>query len=430
MTYELLQLAVSNLLRARARLLMTAGGVLVGTTAIILLIALTIGLQEAAESGFGSDASLTELEVYPPWDYRPPAEGEEAEIPKLDARTVASMWQIPGVVAVIPTVGLQGGQLMAGEYMGGGWIQGIDPALLPYMSIQAAQGELRLNPGEIIVGAAVGDNFYDTQSEYWEPIKVDVMQEQLTLQLYQWGGSAPRERNIRLAVSAVLAPGANDHAVFMRMDDVIRYNEWINNQPIDLDTFVYERVVVRTVDRNQTNDVRDAIRAMGLNTGGMGDFLDSLNTFFTTMRLMLGGVGGIALLVSAFGVANTMTMAILERTKEIGLMKAIGATDSNVLTIFLIEAGLVGLAGGLAGVSLSMLLQRAINQAIANMSQDGGGYFFLPVDPSQIGDRLIVIPPELMVFALLLATGVGIGAGLYPALRAANMPPVIALKSE
>ena len=59
-----------------------------------------------------------------------------------------------------------------------------------------------------------------------------------------------------------------------------------------------------------------------------------------------------------------------------------------------------------------------------------GGYFFLPVDPSQIGDRLIVIPPELMVFALLLATGVGIGAGLYPALRAANMPPVIALKSE
>lgn len=430
MTYELLQLAISNLLRARARLLMTAGGVLVGTTAIILLIALTIGLQEAAESGFGSDASLTELEVYPPWDYRPSPEGEEAEVPKLDVRTVATMWQIPGVVAVIPTVGLQGGQLMAGEYMGGGWIQGIDPALLPYMSIQAAQGELRLNPGEIIVGAAVGDNFYDTQSEYWEPIQVDVMQEQLTLQLYQWGGNTPRERNIRLTVSAVLAPGPNDYAVFMRMDDVIRYNEWINNQPIDPETFVYERVVVRTVDRNQTNDVRDAIRAMGLNTGGMGDFLDSLNSFFTTMRLMLGGVGGIALLVSAFGVANTMTMAILERTKEIGLMKAIGATDSNVLTIFLIEAGLVGLAGGVAGVSLSMLLQRAINQAIANISQDGGGYFFLPVDPSQIGDRLIVIPPELMMFALLLATGVGIGAGLYPALRAANMPPVNALKSE
>jgi putative ABC transport system permease protein len=149
------------------------------------------------------------------------------------------------------------------------------------------------------------------------------------------------------------------------------------------------------------------------------------------MRLMLGGIGGVALLVAAFGVANTMTMAILERTKEIGLMKAIGATDRDILTVFLIEAGLVGLSGGLAGVGTSYLLQNVINQALANApSGEGGGMIFLPLDPSQIGGSLVIIPTELALFAIALATLVGVGAGLYPALRAAHLPPVFALKQE
>ena len=145
---------------------------------------------------------------------------------------------------------------------------------------------------------------------------------------------------------------------------------------------------------------------------------------------MLGGVCGFALVVAAFGVANTMTMAILERTREIGLMKAIGATDRDVLTVFLIEAGLVGFAGGLAGVGLSLFLQNAINQSLASGTGGGGGVMFLPVDPAAIGGELVVIPPELIAFALVLATAVGLGAGLFPALRAARLVPVLALKSE
>lgn len=150
---------------------------------------------------------------------------------------------------------------------------------------------------------------------------------------------------------------------------------------------------------------------------------------------MLGGVGGVALLVAAFGVANTMTMAILERTKEIGLMKAIGATDRDVLTIFLIEAGLVGFVGGVTGVGTALFLQNVINQAVANASlsqtgDSGNPMMFLPLDVSQIGGNLMVIPSELILFALVLATMVGVVAGTYPALRASRMPPVLALKSE
>ena len=136
--------------------------------------------------------------------------------------------------------------------------------------------------------------------------------------------------------------------------------------------------------------------------------------------------------MAAFGVANTMTMAILERTREIGLMKAVGATDRDVLTVFLIEAALVGLSGGAAGVGISYLLQNAINEAMRNMptDQSGGGGFIFFIDPSQIGGNLVIIPPELALFALALATGVGIAAGFYPALRAARMTTVVALKTE
>jgi putative ABC transport system permease protein len=428
MFYELSRLAVGNLARARARLVMTAGGVLVGTTAVILLIALTIGLQQAAEAGIGNNASLTEITVYPSWSAGPTDEN----IPQLDIAAVRAFWQIPDVAAVIPMVYYQGGgELIAGDYRNYAQIIGIDSSLLPYLGVGVQQGELRMATGEVIFGGAVGDYFYDPEATEWQPIVVDLYNTPIELRTYSYTGT--EDLTSDLSVSGVLTVGTGnyDGAMLMPIEDVIALNEWSSGQEFDPETFKFDQIIVRASSRETTNDVSEAIRDMGYGTGGMGDFLNQLNSFFGTMRLMLGGVGGVALLVAAFGVANTMTMAILERTKEIGLMKAIGATDRDVLTVFLIEAGLVGLCGGLAGVGLSLFLQNVINQAILNAPAGGeGGIMFLPFDPSQIGGNLIVIPPELSLFALALATCVGLGAGLFPSLRAARLPPVIALKSE
>lgn len=433
MFYELSLLAIGNLNRARARLVMTAGGVLVGTTAVILLIALTFGLQRAAEAGIGSSATLTEIQVYPNYGGGPGGSTPD-EIPQLTVDAVKAFWNIPGVAAVIPMTNLQGGELLADKLTGYAQVLGIDPQLLPYLGVKAQAGQLTLNKGEVIVGAHTGDYFYDPKadSDNYQPIVVDLYSTPFKLHLYQYSGSGGQtDRKIDVKVSGLLAEGTSyDYAMLMPLQEVLKLNEWITGQPIDPDTFRYDQVTVRATSRETTNDVSQAIRDLGYGAGGMGDYLNQLNNFFTTMRLMLGGVGGVALLVAAFGVANTMTMAILERTKEIGLMKAIGATDRDVLTVFLIEAGLVGLAGGAAGVGLSLFLQNVINQAVANAPTGQQGGIGLPFDTSQIGGNLVVIPPELTIFALILATAVGLGAGLYPALRAARLPPVIALKSE
>ena len=426
---ELANLAIHNLMRARARLFMTAGGVLVGTTAVVILIALTIGLQQAAESGIGQDASLTEIMVYPSWGGRG---GTTEEAPQLTPQAVASFYRIEGVAAVIPIVNLQSwGEMLAGDYSGGGQIIGVDPQLLPYLGVTAAQGQLSLNPGEILVGAQVGQNFYDPQAEEWTPVTVDLMTTPVEMRIYNNMGTD--NRKIDMTVAALLADNMNyDYSVIMPIQDVMRLNEWVTGEDIDMSTFRYDQVVVRAVDRETTSAVSAAIQDLGYSAGGMGEFLNQLNGFFGTMRLVLGGVGGVALLVAAFGVANTMTMAILERTREIGLMKAVGATDRDVLTVFLIEAALVGLAGGTAGIGASLLIQNVVNEALRNapVDQSGGGMIFLPVDTSMLGSGLIVIPSELALFALLLATGVGIFAGFYPALRAARMTTVVALKTE
>ena len=424
---ELLGLSINNLLRARARLMMTSGGVLVGTSAVILLIALTIGLQRSAETSIGSNVSLTEIEVYPNW-----TRDAGDNVPQLDVESVRAFWRIPGVSVVITTIGMQGpGDLIAGDYRGWASISGIDPALLPYLDLQAVQGRVALEPGTVLIGALVGENFYDPSSEEWQPITVDPMATPLAMNMYQMSSQTPSQRKIKLQVSGVLAPNPRfDYQILMPMQDVLMWNEWSTGEEATPETFRYDQVVVRATSRDTVNDVTETIRDMGYNAGGIGDYLNELNNFFATMRLLLGSVGGVALLVAAFGVANTMMMAILERTKEIGLMKAIGATDRDVLTVFLVEAGLVGMAGGLAGVGLSLFLRNLINGAMENAPADSPALRFLPFDASQIGGNLIIIPSELMLLAILLATGVGLAAGLFPALRAARMTPVTALKQE
>ena len=114
---ELVVLAVGNLNRARARLVMTAGGVLVGTTAVILLVALTTGLQRAAEASIGNSTQLTELEVYPNYGFAPNGQTPE-NIPTLTVKAVNEFWKIPGVAAVIPVTNLQAGEISAGKYSG------------------------------------------------------------------------------------------------------------------------------------------------------------------------------------------------------------------------------------------------------------------------------------------------------------------------
>jgi putative ABC transport system permease protein len=212
----------------------------------------------------------------------------------------------------------------------------------------------------------------------------------------------------------------------MSLDQVLDLNAWVNGRRFDPNKDGFEMAMVIVEDRSMALDVANQINEMGFMAYTPQEFIEGVNSFYVVLQVIFGGVGGVALLVAAIGIANTMTMAILERTREIGLMKALGATNKDVLSMFLGEAAGIGFIGGVGGIFLSLLIGELINIfgnvyfSSQTTSMYGGGGGGISVD----------MPLWLIVFALLFSTMIGLVSGLYPALRAASLVPVRALKYE
>jgi putative ABC transport system permease protein len=180
------------------------------------------------------------------------------------------------------------------------------------------------------------------------------------------------------------------------------------------------------VDTRHTIEVEEELTEMGFPPFSQRQQVEQTNAYFATVQAVLGGIGAVALLVAAFGIANTMLMAIYERTQEIGLMKAVGATNRDVMTVFLAESGGIGLMGGVGGVVLGVLVNGVINVISRGVSaqQVAGG-----ASPGPSGS-VAYTPFWLPVFAIGFAVFVGIASGVYPASRAARLSPIQALKYE
>lgn len=182
----------------------------------------------------------------------------------------------------------------------------------------------------------------------------------------------------------------------------------------------YSTLSVRVKNANLVQGVQDAIKKMGFNTFSILDATQGLRRFFAVLDVFLGIFGSLALAVASLGIVNTLVMAILERRHEIGIMKAIGASDGDVMILFFAEAGAMGLLGGALGVAIGWAIGRAINFGadIYLHSQD------LP------SERIWSVSWGLVAFAIGFSILVSMLAGLYPAARAAKLDPVRALRYE
>ena len=199
-------------------------------------------------------------------------------------------------------------------------------------------------------------------------------------------------------------------------------------QPTDLreisraasDQPVYSSISVRVKNPAQVQLVEDAIKKMGFNTFSILDASNSLRQIFRVLFAFLGIFGSLALTVASIGIVNTLVMAILERRREIGIMKAIGASDGDIRKLFFAEAGAMGVLGGIVGVVLGWAIGQVINF---------GTNIYLK-SQSLPPEHFWAVPLWLVVFSIVFAFVVSLVSGLYPAGRAARLDPVQALRYE
>lgn len=446
---DLIRLIIANLKRMKGRVIMTALGVVIGTASVMVLVSLGAGLQRQATESFGGGGSLNDLVVMAPQTgarmMGPVAPGgvrvetsgpRRTDDPILDDMTLARFRELPGVQLVTPIERLQGGSMLEyGDLMGYASIVGVEPAYLE--NLTAASGEPTLRRGEIVLGGRVPDNFR-SEEEMMGGMRLDAPQARqspdlqgarLTMQLQRHSqeDGIMSAKTVRLYVAAILAPSGwrYDYNAFAPLRDVVEYNSWAAGTRLDPGREGYQEVLVRAASSRDTLEVEQQLIDMGFNVQSDRQQLEQASSFFVTLQAILGGIGAIALLVAAFGIANTMSMAILERTREIGLMKAIGASNKDVMIVFLGESGGIGLLGGVGGVLLGVGLNIVLN--LVGQSMQLGEAIS---GPSAQAANITHTPVWLPIFAALFATLIGVVSGAYPASRAAGLSPITALKYE
>jgi len=182
----------------------------------------------------------------------------------------------------------------------------------------------------------------------------------------------------------------------------------------------YSAVNLRLSSPAYADAVKAEVQALGFSTFALVDQFAQVKTSFVFMDMALAAVGMIAIFVAALGIINTMTMSILERYGEIGVMKAVGASPGVIKRIFLVESGAIGLIGGAGGLALGWGVSRIINRVVT--------YFLATQGIPHI--EYFSYPPWLCLGAIAFAVAVSLVSGLYPARRAARVDPVVALRHE
>ena len=182
----------------------------------------------------------------------------------------------------------------------------------------------------------------------------------------------------------------------------------------------YSAVTIKVASVKYIDSIKEKMQAKGLRTFALIDQLKEIKTAFIFMDMFLAAVAMIGITVASLGIINTMVMSILERYREIGIMKAIGASDKDVKKIFFFESGMIGFLGGVFGLALGWVVSMVINQ-VANhfLSKQGVPYV-----------NYFSFPLWLCLGAVLFSILISLAAGLYPALRAARVDPVVALRHD
>ena len=457
---DILKMCFDSLSRRKGRTILTVLGVFIGCTSIIVMVSIGAGMQESYDQMLKNMGDLSIIEVYRGYNQ---STGTQTES-KLDDKAVESFHEIAGVKAVMPKASLDDYNIsfkagINGRYTAN-WVDfaGIDSSALEDMGYELVAGRYPESSDEVVVGQYFAYNFFDTlmpdgrnyvdrytwdengnidtenvPDPFFDPLKTDV---KMLLTSWDDSGNETTPYSVDLKVVGILKEdqGKGYETSEGVMMDINALKSLIYDLTGKTDTkFEYSSINVKAESLDAVADVEQSIKDLGYSTYSMQSMRDELNKQTRQIELMLGGLGAISLLVAAIGITNTMIMSISERTKEIGIMKALGCYVRDIRAMFLMEAGSIGLLGGILGLIFSFIISVIIN-LFSFGAFGGGGVTWELIKQALIGGegvvRTSVIKPELIIFALVFSVLVGLVSGYQPANKAVKISALEAIRNE
>ncbi len=451
---DILLMGIKNLLRRKVRSILAIAGVIIGTAAITVMLSLGLGLSAGYENQIQNWGNLHMIDVRPGFGEPDPLTGKTKEA-KLDEKSLKELEKIPNLTAISPKVETHM-KIAVGRYVNHVGVIGLKPEVFEKFNMDLHSGRhlgkndkmsvvfgydaamSLYNPNEI--------RYYEEPKEGEEPkLPVEVVNARVKLTSDANYGERRREQSMEekkpdgtpvnytiheLKGIGVLKGQSDEYtySVIMRLEDVqeiIKQNQRDRGENISTnqrDRGNYESATAYVEDTVKVKEVVKTLKNMGYQTFSLVDMLEEVKKMSNIIQAVLGGIGGISLLIAALGITNTMVMSIYERTKEIGIMKVIGANIKDIRKLFLIEAAAIGFFGGLVGLLISYGLSALANILLGN--------FFLSGMGLDEGTKISIIPWYLSLGSLSFSTAIGIIAGYIPANRAMKLSALESLRNE
>ena len=442
---DLIRMGMKNLWRRKLRTFLTVLGVIIGTSSIIVMLSLGFGMQEAYAGQIAQMGSLTTINVHKNYDdFGGATTGGRPGRTELDDKTIMDIKHLPGVIAATPIIEAYG-TIINGRYISEAPIKGIDPEAMELLDFKINEGRL-LQSGDdlaIVFGGTMDQSFNDPKAiakGRWVEPTVNLMKDRMIFTFdTSYGMTGPASqgesgqkvnyKEYKIKTVGVLEEGNfdTDWGIYAPLETVKKMvkekekAEGAKSEPSKGRNKGYEHVMVKVEDMKNVQTVQDSIKDMGFQAYSLNDWLEETKKTASIMQAVLGGIGAVSLLVAAIGITNTMVMSIYERTKEIGVMKVIGASLKDIKRLFLFESAIIGLLGGIIGVVFSEILSLLINKF---------GGTLLDFLGTGEGTKISIIPLWLILAAMAFSTLIGILSGYYPAKRAMNLSALEAIKTE
>lgn len=393
---DLLSLSTRMFKTRPMRTFLTISGVSIGIGAVLFLVSLGYGLQNTILSKITTKDSLLSLDVSP-------GVGGLVGLNRQVIEDISKM----GEVEEISTMVTLTGQMTYDKLTGDCLINAIDHSFFRLDGLFPKYGTNFTGDGNEVVISSAGAKLFNLEPE-------GALNKDINLVIMQPKGESEEEKLETVGVEI-----KNKFKIVGVIDDENSSFIYVPKAAVsDLIREDYSLAKVKVASDQFLGPVRDRIIDRGYSVSSLSDTIEQANKIFRIVQIILSLFGLIALIVSAIGMFNTMTIALLERINEIGIMRAIGVTKRDMLFLFLMESSLMGLLGGLGGVAVGYLAGELANMGMNILARTMGGQTL----------DLFYQPMWFVMVILIFSTVIGFFTGVYPSIRASRINPLEALR--